>query len=118
MTDFFQKGHHHHAAQPAASARRSARGRTANVCSATPHGVGVALFVLGANCVLWLGYPQVSWLWWNVAGCLVALGVGLIGAGMSVTLPKVLPVRGDVVRLVTMAAGILAACVPFQALAA
>ncbi|GIR69465.1 MAG: hypothetical protein CM15mP74_07160 [Halieaceae bacterium] len=31
-----------------------------------------------SNAGLWLGAPEVSWLWWNVSGFMVAVVVGLI----------------------------------------
>jgi SSS family solute:Na+ symporter len=41
-----------------------------------------AIFGLAAglllNIYLWLFVPQVSWLWWNVLGCLVTVGVGFL----------------------------------------
>ena len=33
------------------------------------------------NILLWRYAPEVSWLWWNVLGCLVALGIGHLGGG-------------------------------------
>jgi SSS family solute:Na+ symporter len=58
----------------------------------------IAGFVAGlaVNALLWLGAPGVSWLWWNVSGCLVALlitGLLTVLAG----LPRVRP--GAIVRL-------------------
>jgi len=51
-------------------------------------GEGAALRGLAAgmalNAALWLGAPGVSWLWWNVFGCLATLAV----AGVS-ALPQV-----------------------------
>jgi Na+/proline symporter len=51
-------------------------------------GEGAALRGLAAgmalNAALWLGAPGVSWLWWNVFGCLATLAV----AGLS-ALPQV-----------------------------
>jgi hypothetical protein len=29
-----------------------------------------------SNLLLWLGAPNVSWLWWNVSGFLVAVAIG------------------------------------------
>ncbi|MEM7009088.1 MAG: sodium:solute symporter [Thermodesulfobacteriota bacterium] len=45
----------------------------------TANGVklGVLCGVL-VNFVLWIGFPEVSWLWWNAAGCLSAIFIGLI----------------------------------------
>ena len=34
---------------------------------------------LGCNAVLWLGFPGVSWLWWNASGFLVAIAVAIAG---------------------------------------
>ena len=44
----------------------------------------IAGFIAGlaGNVVLWLAFPQVSWLWWNVAGCLTGLGVALAVGGI------------------------------------
>lgn len=44
----------------------------------------IAAFVLGivANAVTWLALPGVSWLWWNVSGCLVSV----VAAGLLQTL--------------------------------
>lgn len=33
---------------------------------------------VGCNACLWLFAPKVSWLWWNVIGCLVAFGIGYV----------------------------------------
>ncbi|MEC8112697.1 MAG: sodium:proline symporter, partial [Pseudomonadota bacterium] len=44
-------------------------------------GLGVKVgFAVGfmSNAGLWLGAPEVSWLWWNVSGFMVAVVVGLI----------------------------------------
>lgn len=43
---------------------------------ATSRGVIVGLLAgVGINLVLWLGFePAVSWLWWNVTGCVVTIG--------------------------------------------
>ncbi len=42
---------------------------------------GVKLGVLlgvGVNLVLWKWFPGVSWLWWNVTGCLSAIAIGYL----------------------------------------
>ena len=36
-----------------------------------------------ANAALWLWAPQVSWLWWNVTGALVALSIALPGVPLE-----------------------------------
>ena len=33
---------------------------------------------VGVNVYLWLGAPQIFWLWWNLIGCVVSLSVALI----------------------------------------
>lgn len=62
-------------------------------------GAGVAV-----NAVLWLWLPQVSWLWWNVAGCLASLAVTvlLVLAGGGSML-----VRGQPVAIPRSACGLL-----------
>ncbi len=40
------------------------------------------------NLLLWLFAPGVSWLWWNVIGCVVAFGVGYL---VSLFFPQVSP---------------------------
>ena len=45
------------------------------------HALGIKTgFVVGilSNLLCWLFLPQVSWLWWNVLGCLFALGCACI----------------------------------------
>jgi len=37
---------------------------------------------LAANAVLWLFAPEVSWLWWNVAGCGVSLLLAILGRSL------------------------------------
>ena len=48
-----------------------------------------ALSGLLLNTTLWLAAPQVSWLWWNVFGCLVALTVGHFGGSTRGAAPEV-----------------------------
>ena len=33
-----------------------------------------------SNLLLWLGAPEVSWLWWNVSGFLIAVGIGILSS--------------------------------------
>ncbi|MEQ9618545.1 MAG: sodium:solute symporter [Deltaproteobacteria bacterium] len=33
---------------------------------------------VSVNLILWIGFPGVSWLWWNVTGCLSAIGTGYL----------------------------------------
>ncbi|RMD97086.1 MAG: hypothetical protein D6814_10215 [Calditrichaeota bacterium] len=40
------------------------------------------------NLYLWLFVPSVSWLWWNVIGCVVTFGVGYVA---SLAFPRVAP---------------------------
>ena len=42
-------------------------------------GANVGLLAgVGLNVYLWLGAPQIFWLWWNVIGCVVTISVALI----------------------------------------
>ncbi|MEJ2188653.1 MAG: sodium transporter [Acidobacteriota bacterium] len=50
------------------------RSRRADARSA----IAGALVGVSANLVLAVFAPQVSWLWWNVIGCLVAVAVGVV----------------------------------------
>ncbi len=38
---------------------------------------------LAANFVLWLGFPQVFWFWWNAIGCVVTLTAALTSTRLS-----------------------------------
>ena len=33
-----------------------------------------------SNLLLWLGAPEVSWLWWNVSGFLIAVVIGVLSS--------------------------------------
>jgi SSS family solute:Na+ symporter len=33
-----------------------------------------------SNLLLWLGAPEVSWLWWNVSGFLIAVAIGVLSS--------------------------------------
>lgn len=49
--------------------------------------LGVKLGVLtgiAVNLVLWIGFPEISWLWWNLTGCASAVAVGY---GVSLAYP-------------------------------
>lgn len=42
-------------------------------------GANIGLLVgVGLNVYLWLGAPQIFWLWWNLIGCAVTISVALI----------------------------------------
>jgi len=46
---------------------------------ATDHGTLIGIIVgFLINLLLWLYVPQVSWLWWNVIGCIVTFTVGYL----------------------------------------
>jgi SSS family solute:Na+ symporter len=46
---------------------------------ATPLGVKAGVTVgIGLNLYLWLGVPQLSWLWWNVFGMVAAVLTALV----------------------------------------
>lgn len=44
--------------------------------------IGVLLGV-AVNFILWIGFPGISWLWWNVTGCLSAVIIGYIWSILS-----------------------------------
>jgi len=47
--------------------------------SAKGAGVIIGLFSgIVCNIFLWAFFPEISWLWWNVTGCILALAVGII----------------------------------------
>lgn len=72
--------------------------------------------VLG-NYVLWTWAPSVSWLWWNVAGFMVALiTANLIPAPIEREFATH-PARGAIVTLLAMFGVILLVCSGFQMLA-
>ena len=45
------------------------------------------------NILLWVYAPQVSWLWWNVTGCVSAILLGYIGSLLN-TLPLAASIKG------------------------
>ena len=51
---------------------------------------------LATNAALWVFAPSVSWLWWNVSGCVVTLGV----AGLALWLRKH-AFNGDTAAIIT-----------------
>ncbi len=40
---------------------------------------------VGLNIYLWAAQPQVFWLWWNVTGCLTAIGIALLVSAVAKT---------------------------------
>ena len=40
---------------------------------------------VGLNIYLWAAQPQVFWLWWNVTGCLTAIGIALLVSAFAKT---------------------------------
>lgn len=45
----------------------------------------------GVNFVLWIGFPGISWLWWNVTGCLSAIIIAYVWSLLSPLLKTVSP---------------------------
>jgi len=84
----------------------------------------IAGFAAGivVNAVLWLGLPEVSWLWWNVAGCIAALAVsgilGLLAGACRSSAPLALMAlpRRTTHALLGAALGIFLVCAAFDAL--
>ncbi len=56
--------------------------------SATAVKLGVVIGV-AVNFILWIGFPGVSWLWWNVTGSLSAIFVGYTWSLFSPTLKTI-----------------------------
>ena len=56
----------------------------------------------GVNVLLWLFAPQVSWLWWNVAGAVASLMVTWLSGGLRIELPSHRAQTQNVVRLLGM----------------
>jgi SSS family transporter len=88
-------------------------------------GRAIAGFAAGVvvNTGLWLALPQVSWLWWNVAGCVAALAVTgalsrgrLLGTGAAAALAGARPGRATVWLLLGAALLIFAVCAGFDSL--
>ena len=58
--------------------------------SATSSGVISGLFLgIFGNVLCWLFFPGISWLWWNVLGCIIALIVGIVISLLDVRGPPV-----------------------------
>jgi SSS family solute:Na+ symporter len=71
------------------------------VRSAKSTGVVTGLFAgIAANIGLWVFCPGVSWLWWNVVGCVVACVVGITVSFLSET-----QVRGNDRFMVSLSGG-------------
>ena len=86
-------------------------------------GVGERRAIIGftagliANVLIWQFAPGVSWLWWNVSGCVIALLVACAGGRVSLALPEAMPAPHRRVLLVGMAVLILAVCLLLPAMA-
>ncbi len=72
---------------------------------------------LASNVALWIGVPELSWLWWNLTGFAVALGVAL-ALGVLPRSPSLghRPSAGSVRTLLGMTVVILTVCGFFQML--
>lgn len=53
------------------------------------YAVGGLCIGLIVNAVLWAGFPQLSWLWWNAVGFFVAYAVGLAGCLRNGCTPEI-----------------------------
>jgi len=56
--------------------------------SATAVKFGVVIGV-AVNFILWIGFPSISWLWWNVTGSLSAIIIGYAWSLLSPTLKTI-----------------------------
>lgn len=66
--------------------------------SATAVKLGVVIGV-AVNFILWIGFPGISWLWWNVTGSLSAIIIGYTWSLLSPTLktiPTILSYQSEV----------------------
>ena len=83
-------------------------------------GIGQRRAILGffagalCNLILWMGFPGVSWLWWNVAGCAVGFAVACIGKPVRLAQPSTSQAKRSTVPLLVMAAFILLVCLGFS----
>jgi SSS family solute:Na+ symporter len=66
-----------------------------------------------ANLLLWLFAPQISWLWWNVSGCLVSMLVTVIGSATPWQAPAAAPTSSTRAWLLGMTALIFCICLGF-----
>jgi Na+/proline symporter len=57
--------------------------------------LAIAAFVLGlaSNVCLWLFAPSVSWLWWNVSGCVISLALAGLGQRLR---GQLMPAVGEI----------------------
>lgn len=80
----------------------------------------IAGFAAGfaANVAIWLWLPQISWLWWNVTGCVVCIMSAVLGSGVQRAAPAYAPESGSWVYLSGMAVLIFCLCLGLNALAA
>jgi SSS family solute:Na+ symporter len=56
------------------------------VLSKTANSLGMILGILGGvvlNLILWLAFPEVHWMWWNVFGCLTAILVAWLSSWLT-----------------------------------
>ncbi|MGB0998121.1 MAG: hypothetical protein ACPGXJ_07555, partial [Pseudomonadales bacterium] len=88
-----------------------------------PQRFALSGFVLGlvANLGLALGAPQVSWLWWNVAGFVVSMLFAVVAASLnrrtiSISRYQYPHTRGSIAALCIMAGAILIFCFMLQTL--
>ena len=65
------------------------------------------------NLCLWLFFPQISWLWWNVSGALFSLIVTLLGQPLQFSLPSTKPSRTTFHMMLSMSGLILMICLIF-----
>jgi SSS family solute:Na+ symporter len=85
-------------------------------------GVGATRAIVGfafgllSNGLLWMLASDVSWLWWNVSGFLIAVSVALVGSAINVQWPRSRPPGRSIITLLSMAAGIFIICLAFSQL--
>lgn len=83
-------------------------------------GIGQRRAILGffagvlCNFIFWIGFPGVSWLWWNVFGFAAGLAVACIGQTVRLARPSASPTKGLALPLLAMAVVILLVCLGFS----
>ena len=83
-------------------------------------GIGQRRAILGffagvlCNFIFWIGFPGVSWLWWNVFGFGAGLAVACIGQTVRLARPSASPTKGLALPLLAMAVVISLFCLGFS----
>jgi len=83
-------------------------------------GIGQRRAVLGffagalCNLILWVGFPGVSWLWWNVFSFAAGVATAFITRPMPLARSLAWPTKAFALPLLAMAAFIFVVCLGFS----